>query len=258
MNTKLALATVAFFSVGAAASAHAGGITNPGYGSQAQPRAGAFVAKADDPSAIFHNPAGLAKLKGTIIQLGVNLMNFSQKFQRSGTYDACTHMKCPVAPLPYEGQSYEQIENQSHGKVHIGDFAVVPLLSASSDFGLDIPLVFAAGIFAPGVGSADREFAPDYIIENDRNRPPPPGRYDVLSQEVAVLYPSVAAAYSLSKKLDIGARVSWGFADVKAETSLWGLRNYEEWESLDVQFSTEAKDHFVPAFGFGALYRPRD
>lgn len=258
MNTKLALATIALFTGGAEALVHAGGITNPGYGSQAQPRAGAFVAKADDPSAIFHNPAGLAKLKGTIIQLGVNLINFSQTFQRSGTIDACTDLKCPVAPLPYEGQPYELVENQSHGKIHIGDFAVVPLLSATSDFGLDIPLVFAAGLFAPGAGSADREYAPDYQIEADPNTPPPPGRYDVLSQEVAVLFPSVAAGYSISDKIDIGARVSWGFAELKAETALWGLRNYEEWEALDVQFATEAKDSFVPAFGFGALYRPRN
>ena len=67
----------------------------------------------------------------------------------------------------------------------------------------------------------------------------------------------MAVAYSLNEKLDIGARVSWGFADLKAETSLWGLRNYEEWEALDVQFRTEATDSFVPAFGFGAMYRPR-
>ena len=257
MNQKLALLTALVTTGGAAASVSAGGITNPGYGSQAQPRAGAFVAKADDPSAIFHNPAGLAKLKGTIVQLGINLINFSQKFQRSGTYDACTDAKCPAAGLPYEGQPYEQIENQAHGAVSLGDFAMVPLLSASSDFGLDLPIVFAAGIFAPGAASADREYAPGYQIEADPNSPPPPGRYDILSQEVAVLFPSVAVAYSLNEKIDIGARVSWGFADLRAETSLWGLRNYEEWEALDVQFTTEATDKFVPAFGFGAMYRPR-
>ncbi len=261
-NTTRALRTTLLAALTSAAaltasSAHAGGITNPGYGSQAQPRAGAFAAKADDPSAIFHNPAGLAKLKGTIIQLGINLINFSQTFQRSGTYDACTDAKCPAAGLPYTGQPYEKVENQSHGAVSLGNFAVVPLLSVSSDFGLDGPFTFAAGIFAPGAASADREYAPDYQIEADPSQPPPPGRYDILSQEVAVLFPSIAAAYSISDKIDIGARVSWGFADLRAESSLWGLRNYEEWESLDVQFEAKATDRFVPAFGFGALYRPR-
>ncbi len=258
MKTIATLATFTLLIGGAPALALAGGITNPGYGSQAQPRAGAFAAKADDPSAIFHNPAGLAKLKGTIIQLGINLINFSQTFQRAGTYDACTDAKCPVGGLPYAGQAYEKIENQSHGKFHLGNFAVVPLLSASSDFGLDLPIVFAAGIFAPGAGSADREFAPNYQIEADPNSPPPPGRYDVIRQEVTVLMPSLAVGYSITDKIDVGARVSWGFADIKSENAIWGLRNYEEWEGFDVQFGVEASDAFVPSFGFGAMYRPRD
>jgi long-chain fatty acid transport protein len=237
--------------------AYAGGSFIPGYGSQAQPRAGAFTAKADDPSAIFHNPAGLAKLKGTMIHMGLNLVNFSQEFTRAGTYDQCTDTKCP-AGVPYAGQPYGKVENQSHGKVHLGDFAVVPLISATSDFGLDLPIVFAAGVFAPGSGSADREFAPDYVIEGDPNTPPPPQRYDTIRQELALLMPSIAAGYRINDKIDLGARVSWGFADVSAEVATWGLRNYEEWEGFDVDFAVEGKDKFIPSVGIGALYRPID
>lgn len=239
-----------------ASLAHAGGTANPGYGSQAQPRAGAFVAKADDPSAIFHNPAGLAKIKGTVIQIGVNLVNFSQSFTRAGSYDQCTDQQCPAGGLDYAGQPYGKIKNLSHGAAAIGDFAVVPLISAVSDFGLDLPIVFAAGIMTPGMGSADREYAPDYNLSEDPTVPPPPGRYDVIRQEVVVLHPSIAAAYRINDKIDLGARVSWGFAQLKAESALWGMRNYEEWEGMDVDFAADAKDNFVPAFGFGALYRP--
>ncbi len=239
-------------------SAHAGGLAIPGYGSQAQPRAGAFAAKADDPSAIFHNPAGLAKLSGTVLQLGINLVNFSQSFVREGSYDECTDPKCPVGGLPFAGQPYAKIENQSHGAVALGDFAVVPLISAASDFGLKLPIVFAAGIFAPVSGSPDREYAPDYQLEADPNTPPPPGRYDIIRQEVLVLLPSIAVAYRVNSKLDLGARVSWGFGQLKATSSTWGLRNYEEWEGFDAVFDVEAKDNFIPAFGVGALYRPID
>lgn len=251
------ISTLGFLLTCLASVAHAGGTFIPGYGSQAQPRAGAFTAKADDPSAIFHNPAGLAKLKGTMIHIGVNLINFSQEFTRAGTYDQCTDAMCPPGGVPYAGQSYETVENQARGAVALGDFAVVPLISASSDLGLGLPLVFAAGIFAPGAGSADREYEPDYVIEGDPNRPPPPQRYDVMSQELVALMPSVAVGYHVNDKIDVGLRVSWGFATIKGEAATWGLRNFEEWEGFDSNFAIEATDKFIPSVGIGALYRPR-
>jgi long-chain fatty acid transport protein len=238
-----------------AGAAQAGGKFIPGYGSQAQPRAGAFAAKADDPSAIFHNPAGLAKLKGTMVHIGVNFINFSQEFTRAGTYDQCTDAKCPNG-VPYAGESYETVENQAHGKVHVGDFAVVPLISATSDLGLDLPIVFAVGVFAPAAASVDREFSPDYVIEGDPNTPPPPQRYDIIRQEITALMPSLAVGYHVNDKIDLGARVTWGFADVKGEVATWGLRNYEEWEGFDADFAIEGRDKFIPSFGLGGLYRP--
>lgn len=256
MNRFTLFATSTVFVLGAGSTAYAGGLAIPGYGSQAQPRAGAFVAKADDPSAIFHNPAGLAKLTGTVVQLGINLVNFSQSFQREGVYDQCTDPKCPAGGLPFAGQPYGTIENQGHGAASIGDFAVMPLISAASDFGLKLPIVFAAGIFAPFSGSPDRQYAPNYGLEADPNTPPPPGRYDIISQEVLAILPSVAVGYRVTSKLDIGARVSWGFAHIKAVSSSWALRNYEEWEGFDAVIAVDAKDNFIPAFGVGAMYRP--
>ena len=256
LATATTTATLTSLAACLASAAYAGGTFIPGNGSQAQPRAGAFAAKADDPSAIFHNPAGLAKLSGTIIQIGLNLINFSQSFTRAGTYDECTDVKCPAGGLPYAGQRYETVENLSHGKFHVGDFAVIPLISATSDLGLGLPIVFAAGVFAPGAGSADREFSPDYLIEGDPNTPPPPQRYDIMRQELAALMPSVAVGYRLNDKIDLGARFSWGFAELQGEVAIWGLRNYEEWEGFDATFVIEATDKFVPSMGLGALYRP--
>ena len=257
MKKCIALATLLTAVLALPQHSNAGGTAIPGYGSQAQPRAGAFVAKADDPSAIYHNPAGLVKMSGTVIQLGINLINFSQTFQRSGSYDDCTGAKCPVGGVPYAGQPYPKTENTSHGAVHVGDYAVVPLISVVSDLGLDLPMVFAAGVFAPSVGSADRDIDSDYILQSDPNSPPPPGRYDILKQEVAVLFPSLAVGYKVSEKLSLGARISWGFGSLKGVSSTWGERNYEEWEGLDAVFAVDASDSFVPAFGVGALYQPR-
>jgi len=238
--------------------AQAGGTTIPGYGAGAQGRAGAFVAKANDPSAIFHNPAGLSKLTGTTLLLSLNLVNFQQAFTRQGSYEACTDAKCPMGGLPYSGQPYARVENQGHGRVHLGDFAIVPLLAVSSDLGLGLPLVFAAGVFAPSAGSADRDYVDGYFPGQDPNRPPPPQRYDTLLQQAALLLPSLAVGYTVNEKLSLGARVSWGFGEVKAQTALWGVRNFEEWEGFDSHVAIEAKDNFIPAFGLGAQYKLRE
>src|SRR5688572_18892853 len=86
---KLASVATLMFAVAVAVAgpAHAGGLIVPGYGSQGQPRAGAFVAKADDPSALYYNPAGFARQRGTSVQIGLNFIDFSQRFRRAGAYE---------------------------------------------------------------------------------------------------------------------------------------------------------------------------
>ncbi len=50
--------------------AAAGGFSIFEQGARAMGRASAFVASPDDPSAIFYNPAGLARLEGTLVMAG--------------------------------------------------------------------------------------------------------------------------------------------------------------------------------------------
>ena len=66
--------------------AHAGGSYVGDPGGQAAQRAGAFVARADDASALWHNPAGLARLDGSQLVLALNLVAFEQRYARAGAY----------------------------------------------------------------------------------------------------------------------------------------------------------------------------
>jgi long-subunit fatty acid transport protein len=87
--------------------------------------------------------------------------------------------------------------------------------------------------------------------------PPPPTRYDIIHEEAAVILPSLAVAYSVTPQLDLGVRLSAGFASLKSTVALWGVPgNYEEWNKQDALFTLDAKDNFIPAYGFGATYRP--
>lgn len=241
-----------------ASAARAGGMFVPGFGPQAMGRAGAFVARADDPSALHHNPAGLAKAAGTVLQLGASFLDLTLDYQRAGTYE-----QAPAGDdLPYAGQPYPEVGDQSRPAVGVGPFQAVPILAASTDLaalglrkrgGLG-GLRLGLGVMAPHA-YADRSFAPGYEI-GAAGEPPPPQRYDVVAQQALVAMPSVAVAYRVGEVLDVGVRASWGVARLEASSYVWGLRNYDEWVGYDGVFGLEVRDDFVPAWGAGALYRP--
>ncbi len=75
-----------------ASSAFAGGYQLNETGAKATAMGGAFVARADDPSAIFFNPAGLSYLKGLNVMLGGELILPSTTFRSLGPISTQTDM----------------------------------------------------------------------------------------------------------------------------------------------------------------------
>jgi long-chain fatty acid transport protein len=73
----LSLTTLACLVSGAAFGA---GFSIFEQGAKASGMAGAFVATADDPSAIFYNPAGLAQQRELSVLAGATLINFTNEF----------------------------------------------------------------------------------------------------------------------------------------------------------------------------------
>ncbi len=61
-------------------SAFGSGFLIPEQGAKASGMAGAFVATADDPSAIFYNPAGIAQQREMAFFAGTTLINFTNEF----------------------------------------------------------------------------------------------------------------------------------------------------------------------------------
>lgn len=230
-------------------AAHAGGLFVPGAGPQAQARAGAFVAKADDGSALFHNPAGFAKLTGTVVYVGVNLVSYSLDYTRAGHYEDTGNGES------YIGAPYPTVSDESSPIVGVGPFQAIPLVAVSTDMGKpDLNLRIAGGIIAPQA-HPNRKFKQSHDL-GGADLAPGPQRYDSIEQSAETALPSLAIAYRPMPKLDIGVRASWGIAELNAKTATWGIRNYEEWEEKDGVFSIDVKDNFVPAWGAGVLFRP--
>ena len=69
-NKTLKFLGLAAVSCLAVASAMALGFANPDQGARATGQGEAFVAQADDASAIYYNPAGLTQIKGTELMMG--------------------------------------------------------------------------------------------------------------------------------------------------------------------------------------------
>ncbi|MCX5743802.1 MAG: outer membrane protein transport protein [Proteobacteria bacterium] len=137
----------------------------------------------------------------------------------------------------------------------IGKMQPVPVIAVISDLGGAVKgLHVAAGIYAPNAYPF-RDMSQGYVFGSDAG-PPPPSRYDILTQEAAVLFPSLAASYRINDMIDVGARVSWGLADLHSKTTIWGTTNFSEWIEQDGVIDLKAKDNFVPAFGVGATFRP--
>ncbi len=251
---------VALVCAGLAPAAQAGGLFLPGAGAVSTSRAGAAVASTDDGEAISINPAGLAKTgSGFTLTIGVAAIDYVMSFARRGDYPVVDDMGMGVS---YAGQPYPVMKNSSDPSLGIGPLQPVPVVALVSDVGGQVPgLHVALGLYAPNAYPSrnmtnvnGQAWAFDV---NHFDAPPPPTRYDILTQDAAVILPTIAASYRILPGLDIGARFSTGIANLKSETALWGVPlNYSEFIKEDGTVTINAKDSFVPAWGAGATFRP--
>ena len=249
------------------ASVSAGGLLLPGAGPESTSRAGASVVSAEGGEALSLNPAGVAKTKGTVITFGFAAIDYFLKFRRNGDYDALS-----TESTSYANTRYPTMENDAQPALGIPGtgFQPVPVIAISSDLGNRIAGLHAAfGIYAPNAYPF-RDFNnvnghPYFTTNKDGAQdfptfgaPPPPTRYDVIHQEAAIILPSVVVAYAppMLPQLDVGARFSAGFAQVKSSAALWGMpANYQENIKQDGLITINATDSFVPEFALGADFR---
>jgi long-subunit fatty acid transport protein len=197
---------------------------------------------------------------GNTITISAALIQYAMEFQRRGTYDAV-----PGESYPYAGQPFAAEQNDASPSLGIGSVQPVPVIAFLTDLGGRIPgLHLGVGLYAPNaypfrdMCTKQPAGCQKYVFNDDPNQPPPPARYDIMKQDAAVILPSLAVAYRVLPDLDVGVRLSAGQASLKSTTALWGTTasNYEEDIKKDAVFEVDAKDSFVPAFGFGVAYRP--
>jgi long-chain fatty acid transport protein len=226
-----------------ATPAWAGGIDEvPDQGAQALGRGAAFVAKADDPTALYYNVAGLARQRGTKLLASANVSHSSLSFARSGSYP-----DNPQDPAtPWGGHRFPKVENA-------GGPSVLPLLFATSDFGTE-RFTAGVGIFGPSVSGRTYPLG--------LKGAPSPARYDSVHSDTLIMLPTAGAAYSIAPWLDLGVsahlvmasydEISIAYADATP-----GMCKNAEYQPCD------ARGHFGGratsfAASLGVLLKPSD
>lgn len=87
---------------GISSQAMAGGFSISMQGAEAMGKGTAFVGEADDPSALFYNPAGITQLPGTQVMLGAALIKLGSTFRSSTTgEESQLQDQFPVLPHVY-------------------------------------------------------------------------------------------------------------------------------------------------------------
>jgi long-chain fatty acid transport protein len=109
----------------------ANGFGLPDQDAFATARGEAFTATADNPSAIFYNPAGITQLKGDNFRGGLNSVYYQPSFQ-------------PPSGKPNSGQTYDSSDN----------FAWLPQFYYTHT-AKSVPVSFGLGVYAPYGGKVN-------------------------------------------------------------------------------------------------------
>jgi long-chain fatty acid transport protein len=208
-------------------------------GSKAIGRGGAFVARADDLSAAFYNPAGLAKLTTPLqVHLENKAAYSSLTFARDPTRDG----RSVSAPLV----GFESSENARRSR------PLGPLFGVASNFGLR-DFTFALMSFTPS-GAANTEFP----VEGGQ-------KYLLVKRDVVVINTSLSAAWRPQPNLAVGLSVqaisvpSINYQLVIDNAPGSGVDVYNPVSSaLDMLTTIRASDPFTLNLTAGLWARPDD
>jgi long-subunit fatty acid transport protein len=202
-------------------------------------RAGAFAVKADDLSAVTLNPAGLARMRKTLLQAGNRMSYNAHSFTRAPTLD-WGNLNAGVPPYV----QFATVHNQQPWQV------VGPLLGVASDLGLD-GWGFALSAHAPA-GTARQEFP----VSGGQ-------RYMMLRREALILDYSASAAFSHREMFSIGLSLQW-ISVPRLEYELVIDANQFPGDvnpvssELDMRAKLAGSDPFTVNAIVGAWYRPAE
>jgi long-chain fatty acid transport protein len=167
------------------------GYFNGDLGARATGRGGAFVARADDVTAVSFNPAGLAKIRGTMFEFGNQFSYNAYDYTRASTLD---YGQSDTAP---PSVAFQTVSNGSAWQ------AADPLIGVASDLGLS-SWGFALAAFAPpGISREQYPLGPGAGFNEGGQR------YMMVSREAIIVDYAASAAWKYGDVFGVGATLEW-------------------------------------------------
>jgi hypothetical protein len=164
---------------------------------------GAFVAEADDLSAIQHNPGGLAQQRGFSFLLDGQLLFHPITFQREDPgFD-------PSTPSPQCGA----MVTGTQPVCNLGGPFPGPMFAVAYGLPvLDRTLTIALGAYGPPSVGHYAYPAPDYTRDMNGKyvmdpRKFAPQRYTLIDNNILIFYPTLSIAYALHPKVMLGISI---------------------------------------------------
>jgi len=167
---------------------------------------GTNIARPDDTTALFHNPAGLADLPGVRLHLSTSFTFLNTQFRLKALDPAtwpevnpagCGQSGRPPCPWPIGSDGYyaSEIEPERY-------FGILPYLGGSTDLGFVSPrlknLVVSMAIYAPDFYGA---FLPDDA----------PTAYHIIKGTFLVLATTAGAGWRVNRYLSVGVNMSYNY-----------------------------------------------
>jgi long-chain fatty acid transport protein len=181
----------------ASTSSFAAGFRLPQAGAKAMGMGFAFTAQADDPSAIYFNPAGLTQLKGQNIMVGLTYVR-----ENGGEFIGTTPVDNNV-PLTSGGFTNQKTETQKSLNFFIPNMYYTRTTNSGD-------VAYGVGIFAPfGLGQ-------EY---NDRNTSIFRNQITKIDLMTVVVNPTIA--FKVSEFLSVGAGIDYMYGKAKLAKTPW-------------------------------------
>ena len=182
-------------------------------------RGEAFVATADNPSAIHYNPAGLTQLDGHNFRAGTYGLYLDPTFQ-------------PPAGSPNEGQTFRIERNET----------VIPQLYYSYSLD-DIPLSVGLGVYVP--------YGAEVAWPQDTGF-----RAVAISGELAYLRFNPVIAYEVTSNFSIAGGLMLDYGDISLTQGLDNF-NFPDSPEFNNLFAFSGDDWGL-AYNIGALWKPHE